>query len=133
MTIVDASVYADALVSTGPTGEAARTLLSDRTVLEVPAIFRVEVTSALRAMVQHGDLHEIRAATALEQLRIVRLIEYPFAPFMDRVWELRHNLSVYDAYYVALAEQLSLGLVTADARLAKAPGPRCEVSHVLDA
>jgi predicted nucleic acid-binding protein len=132
VTIVDASVYTDALVSIGPTGDAARALLGDRTVLEVPAIFRAEVTSALRAMVQHGDLHDIRAATALEQLRIVRLIEYPFAPFIDRIWELRHDLSVHDSYYVALAEQLGVGLVTADARLAKAPGPRCEVGHVLD-
>lgn len=131
MTIIDASVYTDALVSTGESGDAGRALLRDPTVLEAPAGFRAEVTSALRALVQHADLHVIRAQAALEQLRTVRVIEYPFAPFTDRVWGLRDNMSVYDAWYVALAESLGTDLVTSDAWLVNAPGPRCEVRHVL--
>ncbi len=55
---------------------------------------------------------------------------HPFAPFADRVWELRDNLTVYDAWYVAVAERLETLLVTTDARLAGATGPTCEVELV---
>ena len=62
-----------------------------------------------------------------ECVRTVGVAPYPFEPFLDRVWELRHNLTAYDAWYVALAESLGTDLVTADARLVAAPGPRCAV------
>jgi predicted nucleic acid-binding protein len=99
-------------------------------VLEVPTIFGAEVTSALRLLVQRGLLSPVRAAAAREQLRLTRTIQYPFEPFSTRVWELRANLTIYDAWYVALAERLGTDLVTADERLAKASGPRCLVRRV---
>jgi len=55
----------------------------------------------------------------------LRVHLFPFEPVADRVWELRGNLSAYDAWYVALAESLETDLITLDRRLAKAPGPRC--------
>ena len=70
-----------------------------------------------------------RAATVLEQLRTVRTIQYPFEPFSERVWQRRENLTVYDAWYVAVAEWLGT-VVTADARLASAVGPVCPVRHL---
>ena len=70
------------------------------------------------------------AATALEQIRTVRTIQYPFEPFAHRVWELRNNLTVYDAWYVALAEWLGVEFVTADERLTGASGLRCAVRHL---
>lgn len=133
MPVIDASVYVDALVSVSEEGETARSLLRDRTVLEVPAIFGAEAASALRALVAAGELSPIRAAAALEQVRTVRAIRYPFEPFTDRIWELRDNLTVYDAWYVALAEWLDTDLVTADARVLRAPGPLCAVRAPRDA
>ena len=130
MTVIDASVFVDALVSTGPPGQLARQELWGRAVLEVPAIFGAEVTSALRLLVLRHELSAVRAATARAQMRTTRTIQYPFEPFSDRVWELRANLTVYDAWYVALAEWLETDLVTADERLVRATGPRCVVRHL---
>jgi predicted nucleic acid-binding protein len=130
VTVVDASVFVDALVSSGPHGQLARSELRGRTVLQVPAIFGAEVTSGLRRLVLQGELSPARASAAREQARTVRTIQYPFEPFSDRVWELRANLTVYDAWYVSLAEWLGTDLVTADARLANASGPRCDVRRL---
>jgi predicted nucleic acid-binding protein len=127
--VVDASVFVDALVSAGRPGELARAELRGRSVLEVPAIFAAEATSALRGLVRGGSLSTLRAATALEQIRRVRTIQYPFEPFAHRVWELRDNLTVYDAWYVALAEWLGVEFVTTDERLAGASGLHCAVRH----
>jgi predicted nucleic acid-binding protein len=127
--VVDASVFVDALVGAGRPGEVARAELRGGTVLEVPAIFAAEATSALRGLVRGGFLSILRAATALEQIRTVRTIQYPFEPFAHRVWELRDNLTVCDAWYVALAEWLGVEFVTADERLAGASGLRCAVRH----
>lgn len=127
MTVVDASVYVNALVGVGLPGRSARAELRSRPVLEVPAIFGVEVVSALRTLVRHGSLSLERATAARERARRVRMLQYPFEPFSRRVWELRDSLTAYDAWYVALAERLSTDLVTADARLSRAVGPRCAV------
>jgi predicted nucleic acid-binding protein len=130
VTVVDASVFVDALVNVERPGQLAREELRAQTVLEVPAIFGAEVTSALRMLVLRGELSPVRAAAAREQLRTARTLRYPFEPFSNRVWELRANLTVYDAWYIALAEWLETDLVTADERLVKAAGPRCAVRHV---
>jgi predicted nucleic acid-binding protein len=127
LTVFDASVFVDALVVVGATGDAARAELADQLVLEVPTIFGAEVVSALSGLVRRGDLNPIRASSAVEQVRSVRAIRYPFEPLIDRAWELRDNVTVYDAWYVALAEWLGTDLVTADGGLVNATGPRCEV------
>jgi predicted nucleic acid-binding protein len=133
MTVYDSSVYVDALVATGDAGSAARAVLRGASVLEVPGIFAAEAVSALRALVARRDLSPIRAATAVEQVRTTRAIQYPFEPFAGRVWELKENLTVYDAWYVALAEWLGTDLITANDRLIRASGPRCPVRHPTDA
>jgi predicted nucleic acid-binding protein len=128
--VIDASVFVDALVAVGPPGQLARQELRSLMVLEVPAIFGAEVTSALRNLVLRGELSPVRAVAAREQVRTTRTIQYPFEPFIGRIWELRANLTVYDAWYVALAEWLGADLVTADAHLANAPGPHCTVRRL---
>lgn len=130
MTVVDASVLVDALVVAGPEGDDARDVLRGVTVLHVPSIFPAEATSAVRALHARGNVSLEIARGALAKIKTVRTSQYPFEPFLDRVWELRDNLSVYDGWYVALAESLDTGLVTADRRLADAPGPRCPVTTV---
>jgi predicted nucleic acid-binding protein len=110
LTVVDASVFVDALVTMGTIGDAARAELRGRTELPAPAIFRAEATSALRDLVLRNELDEARARDARARIRYTRIVTYPFEPFADRVWELRENLTVYDAWYVA-----------------RSPGPRCPI------
>ena len=119
-----------ALVVAGPAGDLGRAEMHGLTELQVPAIFAAEVTSALSGLVLRGALSPIRAAAALGDILSVRLLCYPFEPFARRAWDLRHDLTVCDAWYVALAEWLETELVTADKRLAAARGPRCRVRYL---
>lgn len=130
MSVLDASVLVDALVLAGERGAPARAELRAASTLEVPAIFRAEAVSALRGLVLRGRLSAARGAAAREQVGRVRARAHPFEPFLDRAWELRENLTVYDAWYVALAERLATELVTVDVRLASAAGPRCPIRVV---
>ncbi|MPZ67467.1 MAG: VapC toxin family PIN domain ribonuclease [Pseudonocardiaceae bacterium] len=120
----------DALVVAGPRGDDARAVLRDRRVLRVPSIFGAEAVSAVRSLHARGEISVGRTRAALAGIRTVQTVQYAFEPLLDRVWELRHNLTVYDGWYVALAETLGTSLVTADVRLAEAPGPRCAVIDV---
>jgi len=101
MPVIDASVLVDALVGVGAHGDAARTELCNQAVLQVPAIFTAEATSAVRGLVRRGALDPVRAATAVAQIHTVRTIQYPFEPLGGRVWRLRDSITVYDAWYVA--------------------------------
>lgn len=130
--VFDASVFVDALVSAGPEGQAARAAVRGVALLPAPAIFGAEALSAVRALRHREAISAARAEAAREAIRTVRLRSYPFGLFIDRVWELRDNLSVYDGWYVALAERLDVPLVTAERRLVGAPGPQCLVRHVTD-
>ena len=101
MRVLDASVVTDALAVTGPDGDFARRLLTDESWLQAPAVLGAEVTSALRAMVRRGDLGPAEARTAAIRVARIRSRRYPFEPFVARAWELRDNLTIYDAWYVA--------------------------------
>ena len=130
MPVLDASVVVDALVVTGRPGDLGRAELRKLSELPVPAIFTAEVTSALRALVFRKALNPIRAATALTEILSIKTLSYPFEPFARRAWELRDSMSMYDTWYVALAERLDMELVTADKRLADAPGTRCPIRYL---
>ena len=82
---------------------------------------------ALRGLTSRGELSEERAADARTDFAELALIRYPHRPLSDRVWKLRHNLTAYDATFVALAEALDVPLVTCDARLAGAPSHSAEI------
>ena len=133
MRVLDASVVTDALAVTGPDGDFARRLLNEESWLQAPAVLGAEVTSALRAMVRRGDLGPAEARTAAIRVARIRSRRYPFEPFVARAWELRDNLTIYDAWYVALAEALGVPLVTSDARFRRADGPRCAVLSPVEA
>ncbi len=81
----------------------------------------------LRRQRRTGALDERRVGFAIQDLTDLPLVRYPHLPFARRLWELRENLTPYDAAYVALAESLGCVLVTADVRLSEAPGVRCAV------
>lgn len=95
--------------------------------LSVPDFVDVEVVSVLRRRWRAKTMTARRFATAVDDLGELPADRYPVLPFMPRAYELRANVSAYDATYVALAEQLDCALVTADRRLAWAPGPRLTI------
>jgi predicted nucleic acid-binding protein len=124
--VVDASVIVTALADDGDDGDRARDRLR-RERLVAPHVIDLEVVSAWRRLAAAGDLDNRRVQLALEDLRALRLERVPHRALLTRCWELRDNLTVHDAAYVALAELLDVTLVTADARLAGASRPRCEI------
>jgi predicted nucleic acid-binding protein len=126
MIVVDASIVTTALADDGADGDMARARLRGER-LAAPAILDIEVLSAWRRLVATGALDDRRARLATADLRALRIGLAPHAPLLDRCWELRDNLTIYDAAYVALAEILDAPVLTADARLARAPGTRCPI------
>ena len=95
--------------------------------LAAPGLIDVEVVSALRRLVRTEVVGVGRAQNAIDDLPFSPVIRAPHVRLVARVWELRDNLSAYDASYVALAEATNCPLLTADRKLASAPGIRCEV------
>lgn len=95
--------------------------------LVAPELVDIEVINALRRMVRLRELSGPVAQESVQSLGVVPLTRRPHLPFLPRIWELRDNLTAYDATYVALAEALRCPLMTADARIAAAPGVRCEI------
>jgi predicted nucleic acid-binding protein len=124
--VVDASVLAAALADDGADGDSARARLRGET-LAAPDLIDLETLSVFRRGLASGAVDTRRAALALADLAALPLRRAPHRPLLARCWELRDNLTAYDAAYVALAEMLPAVLLTADARLARAPGPRCAV------
>lgn len=123
--VVDASVVVAALVDTGPDGRWAEDVLTADD-LAAPHLLPVEAGNILRRLALHGEISEDAAALAHADLLDLRVALFPYALDAWRVWELRHNLTTYDAWYVALAESLEARLATLDTRLANAAGTRCE-------
>ena len=126
MLVIDAGVLAVALVDDGPDGGAVRARLRGEE-LAAPALINLEVASVWRGLVRGGHLDARRAALALTDLADLPIQRVAHTPLLVRCWELRENLTIYDAAYVALAAALGAALVTGDRRLAKAPGPRCAI------
>lgn len=125
MIVLDASAALSALLNDGP---ARRALTGDQ--LHAPHLIDSEVASGLRRLVTTGVVNADAGWSALDTWRRLGLTRYAVQPLLDRVWELRDNLTAYDAGYVALAEALGCALLTADARLSRAPGIGCLVTVV---
>ena len=121
--MVDASAALSGLLNDGP----ARQLLAVEQ-LHAPHLIDSEVASGLRRRVASRQVTADSGWVALDTWRQLGLTRYAVYPVLERVWQLRDNLSAYDAGYVALAEALDCSLVTADARLSHAPGMRCPVT-----
>jgi len=120
--VLDASALVELLLSTAA-GRTIATRIADPAVaLHVPHLADIEVAQALRRYAKDGELDAGDAMVALEDLQSLDLQRHAHEPLLERVWELRQNLSAYDAVYVALAEVLDAVLLTCDGRLARAPG-----------
>lgn len=130
MIVVDASVLANALADDGTDGRTARERLARDVDLTAPDLVDVETVSVLRRRWLAGTLTARRFSIAIDDLEDLDLARFPTLPLMRRAYELRANVTSYDAAYVALAEHLGCTLVTADARLASAPGILCPIDLV---
>ena len=124
--VVDASAVVAALVDVGPDGDWAQAELRGEDLV-APHLLPVEAANILRRAAVAGGISADVATLAHDDLLALRVDLYPYEPVASRVWVLRHNLTAYDAWYVAIAEAVGAPLITLDARIANAPGLRCEV------
>ncbi len=122
MIVLDASALVELILDT-PTGRLVAGRLADPAEgLHVPHLADLEVVQALRRYVREGEIDADAAEMALDDLRALDLQRHAHEPLLERVWELRKNLTAYDAVYVALAEVIDGVLLTCDRRLSHAPG-----------
>lgn len=132
MIVVDASVLANVVADDGAAGNRARQRLTDAQEASVPDLADVETVAVLRRRWLGGDLDDRRFRDGIDDLLALPLARFPVAAFMPRAFELRANVTAYDACYVALAEALDCVLLTADVRLAGAPTITCAVEVLQD-
>jgi predicted nucleic acid-binding protein len=128
--VIDASALLEVLLRT-PSAKAIekRLFVPDQT-LHAPHLLDIEVAQVIRRYAANGDISSDRGRAALVDLADLPLQRYPHVLLLPRVWALRHNLTAYDAAYVALAEALDAVLLTRDKRLAATAGPRVRIELV---
>lgn len=130
MIVLDASVVIEVLLQTDDGIAVADRILTSNETLHAPHLIDIEVAQVLRRFVLRGEVKAERARQALEVLVEFPLTRYDHEPLLSRIWELRENLTAYDAAYVALAEGLDATLITRDRRLAAVPVLRGAVELV---
>jgi predicted nucleic acid-binding protein len=128
--VVDASAVLEALLRTPAAAAVEGRLFDSRQTLHAPHLIDVEVAQVVRRYAAAGELDAERGREALADLADLPLLRYPHDLLLPRIWELRHNLTAFDAAYVALAEALGAPLLTRDRRLAAAPGHHAQVELV---
>ncbi len=124
--VVDASIIATAVADGGTDGVRYRKRLSGNQLF-APHLLRIEVLSVLRRRIHLKKLTDSQGDAAVDDLMSLAVEVLSTESLIGRIWELRHNVTAYDACYVAMAESLGCVLLTADARLANASGPICEI------
>jgi len=125
--VLDASAAVDWLLQTPPGQRIEKRIYSQSESLHAPHLLDLEVVQVLRRLAREGTVSARRVDEAVDDLLGLRIARYAHFVFLPRVWHLRHNLSAYDAAYVALAEELDAPLITRDSRLASASVHRASV------
>jgi len=125
--VVDASALIEILLRTPAAGAVEKRLFDTQETLHAPHLLDVEVTQVIRRYATSGEIDQDRGREALIDLADFPLRRYPHGFLLPRVWELRDNLTAYDAVYVALAEALDARLLTRDRRLAAAAGQHARI------
>jgi predicted nucleic acid-binding protein len=120
--VLDASAALDWLLQTSAGQRIEQRIYAQHESLHAPHLLDLEVAQVLRRLVREGAVSAQRADQAIEDLLDLRIARYPHSVLLPRIWQLRHNLSAYDAAYVVLAEKLGAPLLTRDGRLASASG-----------
>ena len=127
MIVLDASAAIDWLLQTSAGRQIEKRIFSRNQSLHAPHLLDLEVGQVLRRLVREGAVSAQRAEEAIQDLLDLRVTRYPHFLLLPRIWQLRDNLSTYDAAYVVLAEELDATFITRDARLASAPGHTAQV------
>lgn len=130
MIVLDASAAIDWLLQTPAGRKVEERIFSHGESLHAPHLLDVEFTQVLRRLVRERTVEASRAEQAIVDLVNLPITRYPHFVFLPRVWQLRHNLTAYDALYIALAERLNATLVTRDGRLSAAGGHRAHIEVV---
>jgi len=128
--VVDASALLEALLRTPAAKSVEERLFAPRQTLHAPHLLDVEIAQVIRRYAARGEIDGERGRAALADLADFRLQRYPHDFLLPRIWDLRNNLTAYDAAYVALAEALDAPLLTRDRRLAGAAGHRARIELV---
>ena len=130
MIIIDASAVLELLLASPTGARIAERAFSEAEILGAPHLIDLEVAQVLRRYTMSGDLEPTRAAEALQDFLDLPIERYPHDLFLIRIWQMRHNVTAYDAAYIALAEALDAVLITTDVRLASASGHDARVEVV---
>lgn len=131
MIVLDASAVLELVLGTSSGSVVAGRIADLTESLHAPHLLSVEVAQVLRRYVHAGVLEPLTAGAALGDLADLDVARYDHEPLLPRMWELRENLTAYDAAYVALAEVLDAPLLTLDERLLRAPGHRAVIEVVV--
>ena len=130
MIVTDASAVLEVLLGTSAALDLHRRLFESGELLHAPHLLDLEIAQVLRRYVLGGELTPQRGKQALTDLGDFPIRRYPHNLFLPRIWALRHNVTAYDAAYLALAESLAAPLITCDARLATTSGHRATVELI---
>jgi predicted nucleic acid-binding protein len=128
--VIDASAALELLLASPSGARVASKVFSETESICAPHLIDLEVAQVLRRYTLSGDLEPSRAAEALQDFLDLPIERYPHDLFLTRIWQMRHNVTAYDAAYIALAEALDAVLLTTDVRLASAPGHDAQVEAV---
>ena len=130
MIVVDASAMIEFLLQTPLGTRVESRLFRNGDEFHAPHLLDVEVTQGLRRLVRSGEVTPDRATDAITDLADLELHRHPHVDFLTRAWQLRANVTAYDAMYVALAEALDASVITCDAALAATPGHRARIEAI---
>lgn len=130
MIVVDASAVIEVVLRTRAAAAVERRVHDMRETLHAPHLVDIEIAHVIRRSTAKGEVSGDRGRAAIDDLADFPMHRHPHLALLPRIWELRHNLSAYDAAYVALAEALDAPLVTRDARLAASSGHRARIELV---
>ena len=129
MIVLDASVVVELLLGTQAAGAVAARIRREAP-WHAPAVLDLEVANVIRRLCAIRQTSHERGSRAIGDLGALPVRRYPHTPLLDRIWQLRSNLTAYDAAYIALAEALRAPLLTRDRRLARTPGHRARIDLV---